>query len=337
MELRIEWRIADRRLSVCRKEIAVLGSLVLLTMACGGGEEATPTSGESPLGPSAEVTLESLEQEVATWRQERHDSLLEPDSWLSLVGLDWLEPGDNTVGSAEGHPVRLPASLAADLGTLSLDTEGSVSLRLAEGVEATIAEAAAPTGESIPMATDADGEPTVVLAGSVNFHVIERQGRFGVRIKDSQAPTFARFEGIDSYPVSLDYRLEARFEANDPPVTLEIPTVLGGANPVESPGAVVFELGGQEHRIDAMPGGEDGSLFLVFGDTTNAKTTYGGGRFLYTDPPSEDGSVIVDFNYAYSPPCIFTPYATCPLPPPQNKLAVAIEAGEKMWSGGEAH
>ena len=320
------------------KEILVLGSLAFLVLACGRGDESVPGAAEGA-APTAEegMTLEALEQEVATWRQERHDRLLEPNSWLSLVGLDWLEPGENTVGSTEGHTVRLPESVSADFGVLTLDTEGPVSLRLAEGVEAMIGETPAPTGEAIPMATDASGEPTEIATGTVRFYVIERQGRFAVRIKDSAAPAFARFDGIEAYPVSLDYRLKARFEANDPPVTVEIPSVLGGSNPVDSPGAVVFELGGEEHRIDAMSGGDDGSLFLVFGDTTNPKTTYGGGRFLYTDPPAEDGSVVLDFNYAYNPPCIFTPYATCPLPPPQNKLSIAIEAGEKIWGGAEGH
>lgn len=286
---------------------------------------------ETGVSAADEEMARSHEQEVLDWREERLASLQKPDGWLSLVGLDWLEEGSSTVGSAEGSAVRLPEAAPAELGTLEL-SESVVRFRPAPDADLTI-DGEAPGGEPVEMVPDAAGEPTTVASGSVSFYVIERQGRFAARVKDSEAATRRDFAGIDYFPIEPAYRVEARFEPHEPPKTIPIPTVLGTDDPSESPGAVVFEMAGETYRIDALPGGDDGSLFLVFGDTTNGHTTYGGGRFLYTDPPAADGTVVVDFNRAYNPPCLFTPYATCPLPPPQNKLGVAVEAGEKAAGG----
>ncbi len=134
--------------------------------------------------------------------------------------------------------------------------------------------------------------------------------------------------------MSSEWRLEARFVPHDPPRKVEIPTVLGTTSEQVSPGEVVFEAAGETYRLEALEGGDDGELFLIFGDRTNGEETYGGGRFLYTEAPG-DGRVVVDFNKAYSPPCVFSPYATCPLPPPQNRLPIPVRAGEKTY--GEAH
>ena len=300
---------------------------LLLTMACASPEGEAPA--DTAETPSAETPRDAHTAGVLAWREDRRSRLLEPDGWLSLVGLAWLEPGSNSVGSAEGSQVPLPASVPAQLGEMTLE-DGRVRLSIADGVE--VATADGPVVGTVDLATDANGAPTEILAGTVRFFVIERQGGFAVRIKDSEAPTLVDFAGLDYFDVDPSWQLDARFEAYDPPKTVQVPSVLGGANAIDSPGAVVFEVGGQTHRIDALPGGADGSLFLVFGDTTNGTETYGGGRFLYTDPPAEDGTVVVDFNLSYSPPCIFTPYATCPLPTPENKLAVAIRAGEKTYS-----
>lgn len=303
----------------------MLAAWTMTLMAC------TPQGSDSPTGAGEPdpTSVASWKAEVETWQAERVERLRQPDGWLTLVGLDWLESGDNVVGSAEGSVVRLPASTPARLGVITLGESG-VTLAVEAGQEVEIGDG--PTGGTLPLATDASGDATVVRLGSVQFHVIERQGRFAVRIKDSQAPALLDFDGLDFYPFDPSLRVVARFEAYEPAKSLAVPSVLGGTNAVDSPGAVVFEVDGQEHRIDALPGGADGSLFLVFGDATNGSETYGGGRFLYTDPPA-DGTVVVDFNRAYSPPCIFTPYATCPLPTPENKMAVALRAGEKTYTG----
>jgi uncharacterized protein (DUF1684 family) len=149
----------------------------------------------------------------------------------------------------------------------------------------------------------------------------------------------AAFSGIDHYPVDPTWRLRARLEpARD--FTIAVPDVLGDVQDEVSPGTVVFEVDGREQRLDALEGGPNGELWLVFGDATNGVTTYGGGRFLYTSAPAADGSLWIDFNRAYNPPCVFSPYATCPLPPAQNRLAVAVEAGERTYEpppGGSSH
>ena len=268
---------------------------------------------------------------VETWRQERKAGLMKPDGWLTLVGLDWLEEGANAVGSGEGKAVTLPASTPEDLGTLQL-ADGVVSLELADGVDG-LTVAGEPFSGGV-LAPDTSGEATLVEMGGVNFHIIEREGRYGVRTKDAAAKTYTEFKGLSYYDASIRWRVIATVLPYDPPKTLPVPNVLGYNVDSEVPAAVEFYLDGTIHRLDALPG-TDGGFHLVFGDRTNGVTTYGGGRFIYTDAPNEQGKVVVDFNRAYNPPCVFTPYATCPLAPPQNKLAVAVEAGEKSYAGGK--
>lgn len=280
---------------------------------------------ETTAGVNAEVVAE-----VETWRQERLENLMQPDGWLTLVGLDWLEDGDNSVGSGDGHPVTLPDSAPPELGTLRLE-DGTVHLQLADGVDGVTVDGEPFAGG--PLAADTSGAPTIVEVGSVSFHIIERQERWGVRIKDSTAETFTNFQGLDSYDASIRWRVIAKVLPYEPAKIIPVPNVLGTPVDTESPAALEFYLDGSIHRLDALPG-SDGGFFLVFGDQTNGATTYGGGRFLYTDAPDDSGKVVVDFNRAYNPPCSFTPYATCPLAPQQNKLPVLIEAGEKKYAGG---
>jgi uncharacterized protein (DUF1684 family) len=168
----------------------------------------------------------------------------------------------------------------------------------------------------------------------MTLHVIERGGRLAVRVRDTASPARTRFDGIEAYPVDARWRVAARFEPYEPARTVEVPTVLGTAEPMTCPGRLVFELDGRTFTLDAMSEADDADLFLIFADATNRDATYGGGRFLYAARPGADGTVVVDFNKAYNPPCAFTPYATCPLPPPQNSLELRVEAGEKRWGDG---
>jgi uncharacterized protein (DUF1684 family) len=180
---------------------------------------------------------------------------------------------------------------------------------------------------------DADGDPTVLRLSSLAFYVIRRGDRLGVRVKDPESPARKAFAGIDYFPIDPAWRFHARFEAYDPPRTFRVQTVLGTEEAYEVPGALAFEHHGEVHRLVAFlePGETD--LFLVFGDLTNRSETYGGGRYLYAPPPGGDGTVVLDFNKAYNPPCVFTPFATCALPLPQNRLPIRIEAGEKLYGG----
>jgi uncharacterized protein (DUF1684 family) len=246
------------------------------------------------------------------------------------VGLFWLEEGDNAFGSGPDNDLVFPAGKAPGrAGVLRLDA-GRVTLEAAP--DSGLAHAGRPVA-TLALASDASGEPTVVELGSLSFHLIERSGRVGLRLKDRASPVLASFSGIESFPVDPSWRIEARFEPYEPPKTLRVPNVLGTPTEESCPGALVFEHDGQSFRLE--PTGEAGrDLFLVFGDATNGHETYGGGRFLPVAWPAPGEPVVLDFNRAYNPPCVFTAYATCPLPPRQNRLPIRVPAGEKTWGEG---
>ncbi len=264
---------------------------------------------------------------IEAWRAGRIERLQSATGWLTLVGLAWLQPGDNRVGAAADSEVRLPASAPARLGTIRVET-GDTTFTSDPG--ATVVASGVPVS-TLRLRSDREGEATVLAHGSISFYVIERNGKLAVRIKDSEAAARKRFAGIEHFRVDPKWRVEARFEPAAHDNEVEVPNALGYMEPTRAPGHVVFELGGGTHRLLALDDTGDGRLFLVFGDQTTGKETYGGGRFLYTDPPV-DGKVVVDFNRAYNPPCVFSPYATCPLPPPGNRLKTRVEAGEKKYA-----
>jgi uncharacterized protein (DUF1684 family) len=275
------------------------------------------------------VDPEAYRKEVEAWRQERNDGLKKEDGWLTLVGLYWLKPGENRFGSDPGNPVILPQGKAPGVaGSLRVEGE-TVTVHVEPGLAITADGQKVKTGMALK--TDADGKPTVLQLGSLQFHVIKRGDRLGVRIKDRESPLRASFKGLDTYPIQPEWRVVARFEPYKDK-TLPIANIVGQVNDIPSPGAVVFDWQGQTYRLDALQGSPEGGLFLIFTDKTSGKETYGAGRYLDTDPP-KDSKVVVDFNTAYNPPCAFTAFATCPLPPPQNKLPIAIPAGEKKFAG----
>ncbi len=258
---------------------------------------------------------------VEAWREGRYAALLADMSWLTLAGLAWLKPGLNVVGAAEGVDVRLPGG-PPRVGTIMLahglaraDGDFALAGRPADGME---------------LASDAGGEPTLLEVDRLRMCLIERGGRLAVRTWDLDSSARAAFAGIDHWPVEPRWRLDGHFEPT-PDRSLTVPDVLGFDEEQESPGDVVFEVDGTQHRLQALRGGTSGKLWLVFADATNGVETYGGGRFLYTDVPDADGRIEVDFNRAYNPPCVFSPYATCPLPWPANRLPMRIEAGERMY------
>jgi len=266
--------------------------------------------------------------EIEKWRAQRVERLRSEDGWLSLVGLFWLEEGDNLVGTAAANRVVLPSGRApATLGTIRLSGK-EARLEVAAGVLVT--HEGKPV-RSLLLRSDEEGDPMIVRHGTLSFYLIRRGDRLGVRVKDSGSPVRASFRGIQSYPIRAAWRLDARFEPYEPKKAIPVPNILGTVANEPSPGAVVFEVAGKAWRLDAVEERGSDELFLIFGDATNGKETYGAGRFLYAPRPGKDGRVVVDFNKAYNPPCAFTPYATCPLPPRQNRLSVRIEAGEKSY------
>jgi uncharacterized protein (DUF1684 family) len=193
--------------------------------------------------------------------------------------------------------------------------------------------------EPLTLRSDADGGdkgPTMLHLGPLTFFIIQRGDKVGVRVKDSKSAALSAFKGLEYFPVQPAWHVEARFEPANPPRKIAIANILGQVAQEDSPGTVVFDWQGKTYRLDALKGDDKGGLFVIFADQTNGKETYGAGRFLDTDPP-KDGKVAIDFNTAYNPPCAFTPFATCPLPPAQNRLALRVDAGEKKYGDGHPH
>lgn len=242
-----------------------------------------------------------------------------PDGWLTLVGLEWLQEGENLVGSDPSNPVRLPPGAPARLGTI-LVRQGVATLH---GV---------PEVGTMELRDDSEGTPTVVSLGSLRLHVINRDGRLAVRVRDTESPARRRFLGIERYPVDPRWRVEARLEPFDPPMEVPVPNVLGFEETTVVPGALDFVVDEKGLRLLAFVEKGTDDLFIVFGDLTNGDETYGAGRYLYAPPPADGGITFVDFNKAYNPPCVFTPYATCVLPLRENRLPIRVEAGERRYS-----
>lgn len=278
---------------------------------------------------TAEPSETAYKKEIDEWHAKRIERLRAEYGWLTLVGLIPLSEGENRFGSAADNDLAFPEKAPAHAGVFTLK-EGNLHLKVeAEGKITSDGKAV----QAMDIGTDADEETTVLDMGSFRFYVIKRGERFFVRVKDKEAETLKNFKGIERYPVRSEWRIEARFEPYDPPKKLMIPNALGMEFEESCPGAVVFEINGATQRLEPT-GASDGGLYFVFADQTSGDETYGGGRFLYADPPDPDGKVILDFNKAYNPPCVFTPYATCPLPHAANILKVKIEAGEKNYAGG---
>jgi uncharacterized protein len=252
---------------------------------------------------------------VERWHSDRVARLRQPQGWLSLVALHWLTAGPNDVALTS----RLVPTFRVAVGDGEVRALGDALRHEGDHLPP----------EGLPLVPDADGNPTMLELGSLRIILIRRGERLGLRVWDREAEALRGFAGIDRFAVDPRWRIAARFEPR-PGHTIPVADVLGDVTQDPSPGSVSFSVDGVECRLDALEGGDKGELFLVFGDSTNGAETYAGGRFLYTDPPV-DGHVAVDFNLAYNPPCVFSPYATCPLPPTQNRLPVRIEAGEKEY------
>lgn len=287
--------------------------------------------------PRFPITAAGHADAIHAWQQQRAAGLKAEDGWLSLVGLYWLEPGRNDFGSGEDNDLVLEnAGLARHAGFFAV-ADGEVVFHAAPG--AGITQDGKPVSE-IRMIDDHDGDPTLLAAGSLRFYVIARAGNLGIRVRDLDNPARRNFKGLDYFPVSLQWRKEARFEAWPQPRGVKIVNVLGMVDEMTSPGELVFEHGGREFRVTALAEPGDAQWFVMIADGTSGRTTYGAGRYLYVDPPADGPAgdiVLLDFNKAYNPPCAFTALATCPLPPPSNRLPIDVTAGEKNYSGAAWH
>ena len=270
---------------------------------------------------SAQAPDAGYRAEFQKWQQEQVKDL--KDNWLPLVGLFWLNEGDNTFGSDKDARISIERDyLLGREGAFRLK-QGMVWFEASPGSHVRLGKASFREAMLTP---SPPGPPTVLEAGPLRMFIIQRGNRYGVRVKDLNSDAVRKFKGAETYPLSTAYMVQADFVPGNGR-TMMVPNVIGDKQQVPVVGEVRFRLNGQELHLDAMDGG-NGALFIVFSDLTKKKDTYPGGRFLDTEPP-KNGKVILDFNRAYSPPCAFTPYATCPLPPKQNQLQVEIPAGEK--------
>jgi uncharacterized protein (DUF1684 family) len=262
---------------------------------------------------------------IGQWREARNERMASPDGWISLVGLEWLEPGANMVGSAESSDARIPGG-PEQWGTLYLDDDG-IRFEAVAGSGVTV------DGQSVDEAdlvADNRGEPSVVRNGDLSFHVIYRES-YALRIKDRKAPGLMKFHGVPVYEIQPDWRIEGRFIPAGEGTTVDIANVLGQTSASPVFGTFEFDRDGETWSLLALGTEQSESLWFLFADRTSGRETYGAGRFLYSEGMPEDGRLVVDFNKAYNPPCAFNDYSTCPLPPADNRLRLAVRAGEKKY------
>lgn len=281
------------------------------------------------------------QRDLLAWRAQHTADLRRPDGWLSLIGLEWLQEGDNSVGSAADNKIHLPSSGPPYVAVLRL-VGGAVTLNPPNNL---------PNGR-FPSGLSVDGNPpeTQVLRidvggdknnsrltfGTLNFYVIRRAERYALRIKDAQSPTLLGFHGLKWYPPNPSYRVTARWVPYNPIKTIQVTTLQATVSDAKVPGAAEFSLGGKQYRLEpVLEDPAEPKLFFILRDTTSKSTTYASCRFLYTGFPDhgieKPGQLVLDFNHLENPPCAYTPYTTCPLPPPQNRLPIDLPVGEQRY------
>jgi hypothetical protein len=275
--------------------------------------------------PAPPLDLAAYRASIDAWRAHRLDAVNGEEGWTTLAGLFWLEAGDNRAGSDPASPIHLPAGKAPGFAGTFVLAEDRVRFDAAPHSGITENGRAV---TSIPVRADDDSVPTILALGSLSIRVIHRGARFAVRVKDRMHPARTGFTGLHYFPLDTAWRLHARFEPYPAGRTIRIVNILNMVEETPTPGAVQFTVGGRAYRLDAVTERGTTDYFIMFKDSTNADSTYGAGRYLYVSPHDSSGSLIIDFNRSYNPPCAFTTFATCPLPPPQNHLPLAVRAGE---------
>ncbi|HET8923302.1 MAG TPA: DUF1684 domain-containing protein [Candidatus Acidoferrum sp.] len=276
------------------------------------------------------------ERETAAWREAHNADLLKSDGWLSLVGLEWLQPGDNSVGSAADNKIHL-SNGPAHLAVLHLEGDTVALNPPAEGFPKDFLVAGSPAKpQALRAEADNDKVSPHLTVSTLNMYVIRREARFALRIKDSHSLSIVGFHGLNWYSPNLAFRVVAKWIPYVPSKTVTLATLVGTNYDQPVPGAAEFTLAGKSFRLEPVL--EDpavAKLFFILRDTTSATTTYGACRFLYTGFPSngldKPGELVLDFNRLENPPCAYTPFSTCPLPPPGNRLSIALPVGEKRY------
>lgn len=300
-------------------------AFALATTACDRTGGLNPTQ-------EADVAAEqnAFDAEQQAWRDQRSQDLVAPDGWTSLTGLHWIAPGAHYIGSSAGNGIKLSMG-PAHLGMIDLrDAE----LRFFPEAGGDLTVDGEPVGKTVVLRADDNPAGPSVLGfdeGRGQASVILRDGRYALRVRHVDAPTRTGFAGLEYWPAERDWVVGGRFIPHPPGRSIDVANIIGSVEPASNPGAVEFQRDGQSYRLEAIDDG-GGELFLVFADRTNGHGSYGAGRFLYAAMPDAEDNVVLDFNRAYSPPCAFTDFATCPLPPPENRLDLAVTAGEKNYT-----
>ena len=262
-------------------------------------------------------------QELEAWKQSRLERLKAENGWLNLVGLYWLQEGENRFGSDSSNQVIFPATAPGFCGMIVKDGDSIHFIQDNEGKIKVNEEIMQKAG----LNTDATGNPTIMKYESLAWYIIKRDSLYGIRLRDHNSPRIEALDHIPSFEPGLEWRKVAEFVPYEHMDTVWVPTVTGQEEMYRVPGKVVFKHKGKKYEL--LPFLAGSGFFLIIGDKTSALETYPAGRFMYTEGPDSLNQVILDFNKAYNPPCAFTPYATCPLPPPENRLGLRITAGEK--------
>lgn len=304
----------------------ILGMAVAMLAAC----TREPPAPQPPTA-AERAARAAFDREQAAWRAQRREELLAPDGWTSLVGLHWIEPGAHYIGRDRDNGIRLDVG-PGQFGMIDLRPP---RIRFVPHRGAGLQLDGKPLrGAVLLRADDAPEGPSRIGfdEGKGVATVIRRGGRHALRVRHADAPARTGFTGIAYWPGGPDWIVDARFVAHRPARAIPIANIVGTVEPTPNPGAVVFRRDGREFRLEALEG-EGGGLFLIFADRTSGHGSYGPGRYLDAPAPDAQGRVRLDFNRAYNPPCAFTPFATCPLPPPENRLDLAIRAGERAYDG----
>jgi hypothetical protein len=276
----------------------------------------------------AQVNHEAYYKELEEWHTKRETNLKSETGWLTVSGLYWLDEGENNFGSAKDNKIIFPVGKAADhIGSFIL-LNGEVRLTVLTNIDVKRNDTLFSTG--IIFSKDMEEQSVILSYKNLRWFIIKRGDRYGVRLRDLESDARKNFNHIDRFPVSEKWRITATFEAPTSKKTIPIHDVIGNTTETVFGGTIRFEIDGKTYTLDATLEGDD-DLFIVFADYTNGIKTYGAGRFIYAKKPKVGNIVILDFNKAYNPPCAFTDYATCPLPPDQNKLPFEVLAGELKY------
>ena len=280
---------------------------------------------------SVEAASSKYKTEIETFHAKRDTSLR--TNWLTITGLDWLKGGENTIGSAKDNNIHLPSTAPATLGVIKLSgtKPATASFEFTDTKDVTLDGKAVELGKFYSLKTDATAAPSIIAMGTVSFFIVERPNGLGVRAKDTANPAIEAFKGIRWWPINENLRITAKWVKLPEPKIMKFQDVLGNQNQTETHGYAEFKLDGHDVKIypteEGQPG-TDNSYEFIFRDHTSGKESYGAARYLNTSAPNKNGEIVLDFNKAYNPPCAYTAYATCPLPPPENVLKVGIHAGE---------